>query len=125
VQKAKRLTIDSLKNPDRTLLMGQRELKRIREESSAWCRYKASGYQALTPKSQGTFMELDSICKTYGIFIVPVGELESWLIEYGVDRISNKSRWIGIALLRLREISIDKTKTIGKFMVDIHNYLMS
>ncbi len=114
---------ESLSNPDNTLLRAQRELKSIREKSSTWCKYKASGYQALTQDLQKQFLELDSICREHGIFIVPVGELESWLIEYGVSRNSNKSKWIANALLKLPDIAIDNSKSIGKFITDIHNYL--
>jgi len=113
------------RDPDNTLLRAQRELKRIREKSSTWCNYKAEGYQSLTREGQKTFLEIDSICRENGIFIVAVGELESWLVEYGVTRVSNKSKWILNALSKLSEISINNSQSVGKFIVDIHNYLMS
>jgi len=118
-------TPDCLGDPDRALHNAQRDLKRIREQSSTWCNYEASGYQALASGSQSKFLELDAICRRYGIFIVHVGELESWLIEYGVERTSNKSKWIVNALLRLHQITIDNSKPIGKFVTDIHNYLIN
>lgn len=113
----------SFENPDRTLLNAQRELKRIREDSSPWCNYKASGCNALTPESKGKFLELDRICRDDGLFLVPVGELESWLIYYGVDR-SNKSKWIVNALTSLHEIQIDENEPLGKFIIAIHKYLL-
>jgi hypothetical protein len=59
------------------------------------------------------------------IFIVPIGDLESWMEEYGVFRTSNKAKWIVEALKKLHEIEIDDSSLIGKFITDIHNYLVT
>ncbi len=112
--------------PDKALENARRELKRIRDEdSSVWGKYKASGRSELTPESKTRFIELDKICRQCGIFIVPVGDLESWMIEYGVIRTSNKPKWIVEALKKLHEIEIDDSSLVGKFITDIHNYLVT
>jgi hypothetical protein len=100
----------------------QRDLDKV--ISSPWHKYKNSGSSILTPTTQVAFLKLDSICKRYGIFIVPVGELESWLIDYGIPRSSKKSKWITKALTELPNIQIDEKTSVGKFTLDIHNYLL-
>lgn len=122
--KARISTGHSQGNPDGTLLEARRELKRIRDDSSPYCRYKISGYAALTIESQRKFSELDTICREYGTFLVPVGELESWLTNYEVERLSNKSKWIANALMKLHEIHIHETDPLGKFIIAIHEYLL-
>ena len=44
--------------------------------------------------TQQEFDKLLEHCASSGLFIVPVGELESWLVDYGVARSSNKTKWI-------------------------------
>jgi len=73
-------------------------LKRIRESGNTWKQYKKEGVGALSKDAQNYFYSLDSICSEYGLFIVPVGELESLLVEHGLPFSSKKSKWIVKAL---------------------------
>lgn len=122
--KAEVSSSNCISDPEKTLEYAQRKLKKIGEMSSPWCKFKDSGYQALTKESQDCFRELYEICKKYGIFIVPVGELESWLVEYGIEKTTNKPAWIAKALVKLSEISIERSKPLWKFMEEINNYFV-
>jgi len=73
-------------------------LKRIRESGSSWKKYKKEGIVALDEDAQIHFYKLDLICSEYGLFILPVGELESLLVDFGLPFTSKKSKWIVKAL---------------------------
>jgi hypothetical protein len=59
------------------------------------------------------------------VLIVPVGELESWLVPFGLERLSNKSRWIVLALEKLSEIHIPSDSELADFVEEIHEYLLA
>lgn len=73
-------------------------LKRIGESGNSWKKYKKEGIVALDEDTQIYFYKLDLICSEYGLFIVPVGELESLLVDFGLPYTSKKSKWIVKAL---------------------------
>lgn len=103
----------------------RRKLKKIREDNSPWRNYKDKGYMALSHDGQQKFHEIYKLCSEKGIFIVPVGELESWLVEYEVPKVSNKSKWITVALEKIPTLIADKEKYPWKFIEEIHNYLFA
>lgn len=74
---------------------------------------------------QQEFDKLVEHCAVFGLFIVPVGELESWLVDYGVTRSSNKTKWITQALEKLFEIDYDAEKQIWRFIDFLKKYLTS
>lgn len=115
----------SLEDSERIIISATRELKKIRENNSPWSKCKAEGFTALSPQGQAIFIEIDKMCRQKGIFIVPVGELESWLTEYGIDRTANKSRWIVKALEGLANIPFQSDKHPWKFVEEIHMHLVS
>lgn len=100
-------------------------LKKIREESDELANLKKDGYYSLREDLQKTCENLLINCASIGLFIVKVGELESWLIDYGIQRTFNKSKWISSALNKLYEIEYDETKEIWKFIIELKNYLIS
>lgn len=100
-----------------------RELKKIRENNSAWAQYKNIGCCALKDRRE-EFDNLYNICKEKGLFIVPVGELESWLIEYGVNKSSNKGKWIVSALEKIPELEVNIEKQPWKFIQEVNDYLI-
>lgn len=59
-----------------------------------------------------------------GILTVPVGELESWMVEFGIPRLSNKNTWIIQALSRLAEIELPADSVLARFVIDVHEYLV-
>lgn len=56
---------------------------------------------ALTRGELKTLRALRSAMARYGVFLVPVGELEDWLYTLGLKRIDDKGRWLRLALDRL------------------------
>ncbi|UII75506.1 ATP-binding protein [Flagellimonas sp. HMM57] len=101
----------------------RRKLKKIREENSPWSKYKNEGRRQLSVDNQTKFDEINSYCKAIGVFIVPVGELESWLVTKGLPKSSSKSKWIVKALERIPELSAKKTDIPWSFVSEVHNFL--
>ncbi len=98
-------------------------LKKLREDSDDLAEFKKSGRAALPTEIQANFDTLWNACASIGLFVVKVGELESWLGDYGVARTSNKSKWISEALGKLFEIEYDGNREIWKFVNALKNYL--
>lgn len=55
----------------------------------------------LTGTEKKIFAKLRSFLAEYGIFLVPVGELENWLTPLGLQPCSDKTKWLHKALDRL------------------------
>jgi len=109
-------------NPLNDLVKLRIALGRLRDKSSVWDTYKANGFNALPSHLWSDFYQLDILCKKYGLFIVPCGEVESWLKNYGVN--NKKSRkWIEAALIGLDSIDVSKTP-LGEFISRIHEHLL-
>ena len=100
-------------------------LKKLRDESDDLSEFKKEGRASLPAELQVTFDILWDCCASVGLFIVPVGELESWLVDYGIDRSSNKSKWISNALDELFGIEYDGNKDIWKFVDALRTFLVS
>jgi hypothetical protein len=104
-----------------SVLLGN--LKRVRESGTAWKPYKKSGRAALDQANQGVFDELCAICAVRGLFIVPVGELESWMTQFGLSHTSNKPKWIVAALEMLPKIEPDFAAGPWMFLRTVFDYL--
>lgn len=100
----------------------RRRLKKMREESGEWYEYKLSGEEVLDEEHRVVFQEINEFCKEHGLFVVHVGELESWLRDYGLEPSSNKNTWIVKALQKIAEVDLTGS-TIEKFVTEIHEYL--
>ena len=70
------------------------------------------------------FDNLLSLCANIGLFIVPVGELESWLVDYGIPRSTNKKIWILRALEKVHSINYDSGKEIWLFIDKLKKFLI-
>ena len=103
----------------------RRALKNLREESDDLAAFKKLGRVALPPELQITFDSLWTACASIGIFIVRVGELESWLIDYDIASTSNKSKWISSALNKVFNIEYDENKEVWKFVDELKAFLRS
>ena len=114
-----------LKTIDSALYDFRKQLKKLREDSDELSSLKKCGCKALEtdPKACQAFNSLVNHCANCGLFIVPVGELESWLVDYGIERSSNKAKWITRALEELRSINLDPEKEIWKFIDRLKSYL--
>lgn len=103
----------------------RQKLRKFRDESDELSEFKKNGRSALPDTLQDNFDRLWTCCANIGLFIVNVGELESWMIDYGLERSSNKSKWISTALSKLFEIEYDRNKAIWKFVDALRAFLVS
>ena len=110
---------------DSALFDFRKGLKKLREDSDELSNFKKLGRKALKDDetTYDIFNNLLKHCASQGLFIVPVGELESWLVDYDVARSSNKSKWITKALEKLFDIEYNPEKEIWKFMDSLKAYL--
>lgn len=100
-------------------------LGKLREESDIFAPFKGNGRASLPEEQQLVFDKLYQDCSALGFFIVPVGELESWLVDYGINKTKNKSKWISKALDALFTLEYDNEKEIWKFIDRLKNFLTS
>jgi len=94
-------------------------LKRVYSSTSKWSDIKKNGIKGFqTDELQELSGEIIKLCNEIGVFIVPTGELESWITIKGT---SKKKNWIIPALGK-----VDKdqdTDAIKKFITKILDYL--
>lgn len=112
------------KSEAETLAAIKRRVKRALEESDTWSHCKQEGREALAEKDKAAFDQIDAFCRARGVFMVPVGELESWLVPFGLNRSNNKSAWIVQALQKLAELDLPSDSKLARFAEDIHEYLL-
>lgn len=70
------------------------KIKKVIKQSSAWSKVKETGKTFFSGDAYKTFGELYDICKSYGILIVPVGELECF---YKPDA-NHGTKWVNNVL---------------------------
>lgn len=85
--------LEQLKNGEHTLSGARSALDRIKSESTKWAKLKKYGVRHLEGDLKRKAEKIIEFCASFGFFIVPVGELESW-IELDVK----KNRWVIPAL---------------------------
>lgn len=108
------------------LLSIRTELKKMHASSDNLSGYKSQGREAIEDAEVlKAFDILFDLCSDIGLFIVPVGELESWLVDYGIPKSNHKNKWITNALPKLQNISYDPQKNIWKFVDKLKDYLTS
>ena len=106
---------DELNNDKHDLSGSRSALKRIRDEASAWEDVKKKGINGLPNGVKNEAESLLENTKQHDLFIVPVGELESW-IDVGT---SIKKNWIIKALEMLEEgTAPDPLSTFVKGIVE-------
>lgn len=109
--------LEQLKENRHQLSGARGALKRIRKEASKWSDVKRRGIAGIPEKEQETTEDLIEKAKEYGLFIVPVGELEGWL-NLGIRQ---KNKWIVLALEALHQ---DKCSSeLKDFVKSVLNYL--
>ena len=85
--------------------------------TNAWTRIKANGISVLKEPNFSEAKQLLLDLKALGVFVVPGGELESW-INLGTKR---KNKWIGPAV---EQISAGNCPSpLKEFVADIFDYL--
>lgn len=100
-------------------------LKKLREDSDELAELKQKGRDALPSVERRIFDSFCEHCASVGLFVVWTGELESWLIDYGVDRKMKKNKWISNALETVYDLEVDDKKAVWKFIKDIKQYFSS
>jgi len=88
--------LEQLNNNEHSLSGARGALNRIRSESTKWSNIKREGIDALKGEFHQKAKRIIDESTSFGLYIVPVGELESWM-NLGV----RKNRW---ALSALEEI---------------------
>ena len=110
---------------DEILFKTRKQLKELREETDLFQDLKKKGRYALDEANRALFDKLWEDCAGVGLFIVSVGELESWLEDYDIPRKLNKAKWITEALQKLYEIGYEEDKELWKFINKLQKYLTS
>lgn len=110
--------LDQLSSGDHTLSGAKSALVRIKKESSKWSDLKINGVASLDEPFRSKAQEIINYSKTLGLFIVPVGELESW-INLGV----RKNRWIvpALDLLHQGDCPVALKEFVNDILVHIHS----
>ena len=102
------------------------ELKKLHTSSDSLSGYKEQGRSVINDSEVlDAYDKMLDLCCEIGFFIVPVGELESWLVDYGVPKSNHKSKWIINALTKLQSITYDSEKNVWKFVDKLKHYLAS
>lgn len=100
------------------------KLGKLKNESDDLSKLKECGRDAFDNDAQKHFDKLCDLCSSIGLFVVWVGELESWLVDYGIERTSNKPKWIVDALTKVYDIEPDRDKAIWKFVYSLKDFLL-
>lgn len=101
----------------------KRHIRAAVKDANLWTHYKHDGRAALSEKGVQAFDLVDEFCRARGVFIVPVGELESWMVPHGLERMS-KNHWIVQALQLLSEIDLPEKSDLAGFVTGMHDYLL-
>jgi hypothetical protein len=96
----------------------QRLMEKLKRESNPWGKIKERGVAGFGDLSQDANTLLAALVE-YGVFIVPVGELEGWLPKYEWP----KPRWISNALTVIRGSIVEPSKPPWNFVADVLSYL--
>lgn len=91
-------------------------LQRITKGITSWSEIKSKGIEGFDTKIRGIVLQLIDELKKYGVFIVPVGELEGWL-DVGTKK---KNKWIIPALEKIH--SGDASPELIRFVGEILTY---
>lgn len=101
----------------------RRRANALRESASEWAPLKKMGSDALDEAGAASFAEIDRLFRSKGIFIVPVGERESWLPDRAPYS-QNKGAWTSSALDALKD-PLGEDHPLVRFIAEIVSYLRS
>ena len=101
----------------------RRDLSRLAEQVDRMRQLKRGGVAGLDPATSMEAIALLSELTAVGIFLVPVGELEEWLAEYGIQTSKrNKWAWANAAAQTIQEKG-RQPDDIWNFMQSVGKYL--
>ena len=91
--------------------------------SKPWSSFKEHGRDLLSKELQTTFDGLAQNCARHGLYINPYGELESLLVDLGIEYTTDKKAWIQRALALIPNLQIDPSKRMWTLLAKIHRIL--
>jgi energy-coupling factor transporter ATP-binding protein EcfA2 len=97
--------------------------KRLFEAAREWREFKRRGRDALPEGLQVSCDKLLETCKGKGLLINPCGELESLLVQCGIDHTTNKANWISTALRLVAQLTVDNKQYPWKLIKALHEAL--
>ncbi|MEZ6101658.1 MAG: ATP-binding protein [Pirellulaceae bacterium] len=101
----------------------ERRLQEAAHVTKPWNELKRRGRDMLESNFGIQFDSLWQIAADHGLFIIPTGELESILSDYGVPYTTNKKQWIQQSLRLVPGLEVDNNKRLWKFVGAVFRYL--
>jgi len=115
---------DAKTEKERWLSQINRRAREISASAKSWSEFKERGRSALPTELQSDFDDLYSACAGKGLFINPIGELESMLVDRGIRYTTNKREWITTALTLLPSLEVKDEEYPWKFIKEIQDFLV-
>jgi hypothetical protein len=113
----------ALREKEQFLRWIEGRFRELSESIKPWKEFKKRGREALPPVLQLRFDRLAQICADHGLFINPLGELESMLTQHGIEATDDKRAWITRALQVVHSLAVDETGYPWVLVNNIHDYL--
>jgi hypothetical protein len=110
--------------PEKQLNYFKHRLADARAQLSEWAKLKASGVGGLSDEGKACFATLGAACRQRGLFIVPVGEREAWLVP-DLPYTKNKNKWTRDAIKFLTVTPLTEQVPLRKFVNDIRSQLLA
>jgi hypothetical protein len=95
----------------------------IASASKPWNSFRERGRDLLSKELQATFDHLAQKCARHGLYINPYGELESLLVDQGIEYTTDKKAWIQRALALIPNLQVDSSKRMWKLPAETHRHL--
>jgi hypothetical protein len=95
----------------------------IANASKPWNSFKERGRGLFPKEFQERFDHLAQNCAQHGLCINPYGELESLLVDQGIEYTTDKRAWIYRALALIPNLQIDPSKRVWALLGKIHGLL--
>ena len=91
--------------------------------SKPWSSFKERGRDFLSKELQTSFDDLAQNCARHGLYINRFGELESLLVDQGIEYTTDKKAWIHRALALIPNLKVDPSKRVWTLLAEIHRLL--
>jgi hypothetical protein len=110
-------------DPNQGLRQFARISDTIQKERDEWRPLKDGGIRNLDGLSRTLLEAILARASSVGLFIVPYGELEYWLVDCGLAPVRDKSQWISQALPLVARLTPDTRIGPWSFMSAVSTYL--
>jgi hypothetical protein len=95
----------------------------IASASKPWSSFKEHGRDLLSDDLKAKFDQLAKCCAEHGLCVNQYGELESLLVDQGIEYTTDKRAWIQRALALIPNLQVDSSKKVWTFLTEIHSRL--